>query len=167
VDETRGSANHVGDGVERPDFVEVDVFNRYSVHGGFGCCESFEYRRGHGPNHRVEAAEESNNVAKMSHHRRVGNLDMNLGRPETGPLHRFGPQNDAEIQRIDRACHDLKRHACVDHRAQHHVAAGARSAVEPTDHAAYSSATTGSNDNIRTAAHAAPNPLSMLTTVTP
>ncbi len=71
---------------------------------------------------------------------------------------------DVESEAVDPALHRVERHTGIDECAEQHVAARTCRAVDPTDR---HESEPPNNESIRTAAHAAPNPLSMFTTVTP
>ena len=160
------STDDVGDRVECSHLMEVDLVDRGAVHPSFGLGEALENRRGDGAHPGVELSEKLEDVGEMPHDGGVGHLDMDPGGVEARSLDLLGIQRDAEVECPDRRRRHLERHTCADEGAEQHVAARSRPTVEPPDHHERERSVP-SNDSIRTAAHAAPKPLSMLTTATP
>jgi hypothetical protein len=160
--ETRACGDDVGDRVERPDLVEVHLIDWHVVRHRLGSGQTFEHRRGRIPDVRSEICEQCQHVGKMADDRRLWCLDVHLDGAEGGPADPFGAQDDSQVERIDTRLEHLERNSRIEQRADQHVAAGAGAAVEPSDHRS-----PPTRPSMRTAAQAAPKPLSMLTTTTP
>ena len=136
------------------------------MHPSFGLGKALENCRGDGAHPGVELTEKREDVREMTHDGGVGHLDMDPGGVEARSLNLFGTQRDAEVECPDRRRRHLERHTCADQGAEQHVTARSRPTVEPPDHHERDRSVPRS-DSIRTAAQAAPKPLSMLTTATP
>ena len=112
----------------------------------------------------VETFEQGEDLGEVSHGAGLGDVDMHLGGAKATSLDVFDPQARSRGRTESRlAWSTVSGTPAPTRGAEHHVAAGACSPIEPCDRhwGAFI------NDSMRTAAHAAPKPLSMFTTVTP
>src|ERR1700682_4093479 len=95
-------------------------------------------------------------------------IDVEVERSDAAFAHRLGAERPAlDRQAAQFALERVDPQACVHERAHDHVAARAAEAVETGDPHGRRSAARAALRLMRDAAHAAPKPLSMLTTATP
>ena len=164
VDQPERRPNDIDDRVRRAELVERHVADVCSVHRRFRFREAPVDRERHLAralgklgvlDHRPDAevvAEDAGVLAANAHGRRPDPETFYPGRLHLEPL---------DLQLSERLLERFERNAGVDQRAEHHVTGNAAEAVEVPERR---------HERIfrmRAASAAAPNPLSMLTTVTP
>ncbi len=160
--EASAHADDVGDRVERADLVEVNVVDGRAVYGGFGLGQSSEHQHGTVAHGHLEPGQQRLDVGEATVVGGLADLDMHLRRRERAALHPLRRHLDRQprVERIDRSSHVVEVDTGIDEAAEQHVAAHTGGRVDPADHRS-------NRRSMRTAAQAAPNPLSTLTTVTP
>ncbi len=136
--EPGADADHVGDGVERADLVEVHVARVAAVHGALGDGQPLEGPGREVAHRRVEGGggQQVADVAPGAVLHGVGQLDVAAGGGEAvagdvldAQRHRFGGD------RVHRGLQHRDRDARAQQGAEQHVAAGARGGVDPDRHA--------------------------------
>ena len=177
--EGRARTDHVDDGVDPADLVEVDLVWWPAMEPAFGDGEGGE----HGA--RPDAAPAPASVlrrrvpgcGRRCDHGGLGGVDVDLGTGDAAPQDRLGLELPlGHRQPLEQFLDLVEVGAGVDQRAQGHVAGHAGEAVEPCrGHGATpwswrspaARRTPVGETNMRATAHAAPYPLSMPTTVMP
>ena len=96
-----GRAGDVGDAVERPDFVEVNFFQRHAVRGGLRLGQTAEDAQGQVAlrGRQLTPAEDFFHVGQMAMGMFLGRFDGNLGGRETALAHFRDIQANGQTQR--------------------------------------------------------------------
>jgi hypothetical protein len=158
-----GRADDVDDGVEAAHLVEVDLLGRTAVQPALDLGQRGEGGEGPGrhPFRQTGLGDQAGDVGRGANDAGLLGPDVGLGGGDAAPEHRLDLQLPALDRELAEQAADLVRvGAGVDERAQRHVAGDPREAVEPGDRP-------GGHFSILSTALAAPNPLSMPTTVRP
>ena len=129
-----GAADHVGEGVERADFVQVDVLGVLTVERRLGRAQKAEdilSERSHS-RHKGRRGNQTQHIAEGSRDGRVVDVNVDLGCRQ--PMASIRPRADLDplhAQSPDGCRHRLDRCTRVEQRAQQHVARRARRGVDP------------------------------------
>jgi hypothetical protein len=158
-----GDAHDVDDGVEPAHLVEVDLLGRAAVQPPLDLGQRGERgeRPGGDPFRQPGLRHQAGDVGGGADDGGLLGPDVGLGGGDAAPEHRLDLQLPAVHGKLAEQAADLVGVGPgVDERAERHVAGDPREAVEPGDRP-------GGHFSILSTALAAPNPLSMPTTVRP